>query len=161
MPLRSISQHPINPVRYVVVMDDAVHVYSWDSPSEPGSQGNPGSPMGIRLTRGPPTTGHEGYQAQAFSSKSMCSYHIGSGFVAEHVRAPAPSSSRLYVWPASNFDLSQHSGVAFPADEPILTAIGSAVFKILGLWAHLPLSFWIPVLGVQCRFAVSIYRGVR
>jgi hypothetical protein len=135
IPSRSVLQHPRNPAWYIVMIDDTARVDSWVSSAPPKDA------MIVHLDRKQPQTTDEDTHTQPHHPASVSSYHPGPDFILEHRRyGSAPSSSRLYIWPASAFHPSPPSPetVLHPVEGPPTPAI---VSKVLGIIAPSTLVF--------------------
>lgn len=129
-PSRFVLQHPANPACYIVMIGDTARVGSWAS-SESPKDATP-----VHLERNQPHHADEDPDTQPHHPASMSSYHPGPDFILEHRRHDfAPSSSRLYMWPASAFHPSP------PPPETVrpvegstgLAMFGPLVFKVIGI----------------------------
>ncbi|KAK0707379.1 hypothetical protein B0H67DRAFT_647567 [Lasiosphaeris hirsuta] len=117
--LRLIFQHPTNSAWYVAVMASIARVYSWTDSAELTSS------KGIQLERA---------LSRDELGGSTSSYHVGPGFVIEHLRASDRSPSHVYLWPATAFDPSTDpASPVRPNAEPTLAGLGTSMFKVLGV----------------------------
>jgi WD40 repeat protein len=149
---RSAFQHPTNPEWFVVVTRDIARVYSWNDFSELTS------PEGIRLVRGPSAgTSHtpsSPLPTDISRDRATASYHVGPSFVVERFQLSETSSPRLYLWPATELDPSSQSGLARPAAEPNLDALGPAVLQVLRVSGSstllfIDVKFWVCSVELQ------------
>lgn len=129
-PSRFVLQHPANPACYIVMIGDTARVGSWASSESPKDA------TLVHLERNQPHHADEDPNTQPHHPASMSSYHPGPDFILEHRRHDfAPSSSRLYMWPASAFHPSP------PPPETVrpvegstgLAMFGPLVFKVISI----------------------------
>lgn len=136
-PSRLVLQHPTNPAWYIVMVGDTARVGSWAGSAQPNDT------VTVHLERNQPQPAGQDSNPQSHSPASVSSYHPGPDFILEHRRhGSAPSSSRLYMWPASAFHPSlPPPEPVIPVEDPTTLAIlGPLVFKVLGIIA--PSSSW-------------------
>jgi hypothetical protein len=124
--MRSAFQHPSNSDWFVTVTADIARIYTWADFTELTA------PEGLRLAR------QDTHQASISTNHgslttSNATYHVGPGFVVEHIRRSLSRPSSLYVWAADKLDPARSSTAICPAMEPNLTAIGPAVLDVLGM----------------------------
>lgn len=137
-PSRLVLQHPTNPAWYIVMIGDTARVGSWAGSAQPNDT------VTVHLERNQPQPADQDSNPQSHSPASVSSYHPGPDFILEHRRhGSAPSSSRLYMWPASAFHPSLASPeTVLPVEGPTTLAIlGPLVFKVLGIIAPSTLVF--------------------
>lgn len=112
------------------MIGDTARVGLWAGSAQPNDT------VTVHLERIQPQPADQDSNPQSHSPASVSSYHPGPDFILEHRRhGSAPSSSRLYMWPASAFHPSP------PPPEPVIPVVGPTTLAILG-----PLVF--KVLGI-------------
>ena len=140
-PSRSVLQHPTNPAWYIVMIGDTARTDSWATSTQTEDA------MVVHLERSQPEPADDDTKTQSPLSTPVSTYHPGPHFILEHRRqASIPSSSRLYIWPASAFHPSPLSPeTVLPVEGPPTPAIVSKVLGIISpsTLVFLDIDLWV------------------
>ncbi|KKP01908.1 hypothetical protein THAR02_05984 [Trichoderma harzianum] len=138
---RTAFQHPANPEWFIFITSDVARVFQWANYKELTST------EGIRLERPMPSLEPSSQRESPRSPKAQrfeplrhnsdctfttASYHVGSEYVVEIVRASVSAPPQIHLWSAATFDPNLPGTLAFPITTPGLGAVRSYVRSVIG-----------------------------